>query len=102
MTQEERERIIIPDENGDEHLFEELFKFTVDETGKNYILLVPVGDSEDEDLEDDMQEVIAFQYEDKEGDDGSDLALMPIETDEEWAMVEEMLNTFVEEQDDEE
>jgi uncharacterized protein YrzB (UPF0473 family) len=33
-------------------------------------------------------------------DDGEDGELMPIETDEEWDMIEEMLNTFLEEQDD--
>lgn len=87
---EERERIIIPDENGDEHLFEELFKFTVDETGKSYILLVPVGAEEDDDEE--GTEVFAFRYVDK-GED-NDLELYTIETDEEWDMVEEMLNTF--------
>lgn len=87
---EEKERIIIPDENGDEHLFEELFKFTVDETGKSYILLVPVGADEDDDEE--GTEVIAFRYVDKGEDE--DLELYAIETEEEWDMVEEMLNTF--------
>lgn len=94
---EEKERIIIPDENGDEHLFEELFKFTVDETGKSYILLVPVGQEDDDDEE--GTEVLAFRYVDK-GED-NDLELYPIETDEEWDMVEEMLNTFEAELDEE-
>lgn len=97
--EEERERIIIPDENGDEHLFEELFKFTVDETGKSYILLVPVG-SEDEEDDEEGVEVLAFRYVDN-GDD-KDLELHHIETDEEWDIVEEMLNTFEDEQDEEE
>ncbi|WP_096201392.1 DUF1292 domain-containing protein [Bacillus sp. FJAT-45350] len=96
--EQERERIIIPDENGDEHLFEELFKFSVDETGKSYILLVPVGDDEEDD--EDGVEVLAFRYEDEEGED-SDITLHTIETEEEWDMVEEMLNTFEEEQDEE-
>lgn len=93
MGQEEKERIIIPDENGDEHLFDELFKFTVDETGKSYILLVPVGDSEEESEE---EEVFAFRYEDN-GED-KDLSLFAIETDEEWDMIEEVLNTLEEEE----
>ncbi|WP_078552695.1 DUF1292 domain-containing protein [Bacillus alkalicellulosilyticus] len=98
--EQERERIIIPDENGDEHLFEELFTFSVDETGKSYILLLPVGEEEDDE---EGVEVVAFRYEDKEDED-SDIALFPIETDEEWNMVEEMLNTFndSEEEDDDE
>ncbi|BAB04989.1 DUF1292 domain-containing protein [Halalkalibacterium halodurans] len=93
MAQEEKERIVIPDENGDEHLFDELFKFTVDETGKSYILLTPVGEEEGEEEE---AEVFAFRFEDREGEE-NDIALFPIETDEEWDMVEEMLNTFSEE-----
>ncbi|MED4162703.1 DUF1292 domain-containing protein [Halalkalibacterium halodurans] len=93
MAQEEKERIVIPDEKGDEHLFDELFKFTVDETGKSYILLTPVGEEEGEEEE---AEVFAFRFEDREGEE-NDIALFPIETDEEWDMVEEMLNTFSEE-----
>ncbi len=98
MAEEEKERIVIPDENGDEHLFDELFKFTVDETGKSYILVTPVGDESEE--EDEEVEVFAFRYEDREDED-NDIALFPVETDEEWEMVEEMLNTFSDEEDEE-
>ncbi|WP_147802994.1 DUF1292 domain-containing protein [Alkalicoccus halolimnae] len=85
-------RIIIPDENGDEHLFEILFTFDVDSTGTSYIVLAPEGSNDDEETEE--VEVHAFRYEDKEGED---IALLPIETEEEWEMVEELLNTFTEE-----
>lgn len=98
MAEEEKERIVIPDENGDEHLFDELFKFTVDETGKSYILVTPAGDESD-DNEDEEVEVFAFRYEDREEED-SDIALFPVETDEEWEMVEEMLNTFSAEEEE--
>ncbi len=93
---EEKERIVIPDENGDEHLFDELFKFTVDETGKSYILVTPVGDDEADEEE---VEVFAFRFEEKGDDD--DLSLFPIETDEEWEMVEEVLDTLSAEEDEE-
>lgn len=97
MENTERERIIIPDENGDEHLFEVLFTFDVDATGKSYMVLIAAGDEEGDDEE---VEVHAFQYEEKgEGED--DLTLIPIETDEEWEIVEEMLNTFAENEDEE-
>lgn len=98
MEKEERERIIIPDENGDEHLFEVLFTFDVEETGNAYMVLVAAGE---EDSDDDEVEVHAFRFEEK-GDAEDDLALFPIETDEEWEMVEEMLNTFTEGEEDEE
>lgn len=96
MAKEEKERIVIPDENGDEHLFEVLFTFDVEENGKSYMVLEPVGASE----EDEEVEVFAFRFED--GEDEEDLALFPIETDEEWDMVEEMLNTFSEQEEEEE
>lgn len=98
MEKAERERIIIPDENGDEHLFEVLFTFDVEETGKSYMVLVAEGE---EDKEDEEVEVHAFRFEETgEGDD--DLNLFPIETDEEWDVVEEMLNTFTEGEEEEE
>ncbi|WP_280768580.1 DUF1292 domain-containing protein [Salipaludibacillus daqingensis] len=84
----EDERIVIPDENGDEHLFQVLFTFDVDSTEKSYMVLAPEGSNESED---DEIEVHAFRFEEPEGEE---LALFPIETDEEWEMVEELLNTF--------
>lgn len=93
MAKDERERIVIPDENGEEHLFEVLFTFDVDETGHSYMVLEPAGNNDNDEEE---IEVFAFRFEDNGEED--DLALFPIETDEEWEMVEEMLNTFAEEE----
>ncbi|MBU5466481.1 DUF1292 domain-containing protein [Virgibacillus sp. MSJ-26] len=93
MALEENERIIIPDENGEEHLFEVLFTFDVDDTEQSYLAVVPVEQKDGEEIE-----VYAFRYEEKEND-GDDLALFPIETDEEWDIVEEMLNTLADEED---
>ncbi|OEH91518.1 DUF1292 domain-containing protein [Bacillus solimangrovi] len=93
MANEEKERIVIPDENGDEHLFEVLFTFDVDETEKSYMVVVPVETENDGDEE---VEVFAFRFEET-GDQPDDIQLYPIDTDEEWDMVEEMLNTFSEE-----
>ncbi|WP_188453558.1 DUF1292 domain-containing protein [Virgibacillus oceani] len=93
MALEEKERIIVPDENGEEHLFEVLFTFDVDQTNQSYIAVVPVEQKDDEEVE-----VYAFRYEEKEEDD-NDLSLFPIESDEEWEMVEEMLNTLADEED---
>ncbi|MFZ3576454.1 DUF1292 domain-containing protein [Virgibacillus sp. DJP39] len=92
MALDEKERIVIPDENGEEHLFEVLFTFDVDETEQSYIAVVPVEQKDDEEVE-----VYAFRYQEKEADD-DDLSLFPIESDEEWEMVEEMLNTLADEE----
>lgn len=99
MALEAEERIIIPDESGHEHLFEVVFTFDVHETGKSYVVVQPVGQNILE--EEDETEVFAFRYEETETDDGEDdLALFPIETDEEWEIVEEMINTFSEEEEE--
>ncbi|MUV39547.1 UPF0473 protein [Lentibacillus sp. JNUCC-1] len=94
MALEEKERIIIPDENGEEHLFEVLFTFDVDETEQSYIAVVPA-----EQVNEDEVEVYAFRY--QEQDEENDLSLFPIESDEEWQIVEEMLNTLAEEEEGE-
>lgn len=91
MGLEAKERIIIPDENGEEHLFEVLVTFDVEETKQTYIAVIPAEQVEEEEVE-----VYAFKYEIKENDD-NDLALFPIESDEEWEMVEEMLHTLTDE-----
>ncbi|WP_067837186.1 DUF1292 domain-containing protein [Amphibacillus sediminis] len=92
MALAENERIIIPDENGEEHLFEVLFTFDVDQNNQSYIAVVPVEQTDDEE-----QEVFAFRYEEKANED--DLSLFAIETDQEWDMVEEMLNTLLDEEE---
>lgn len=94
MTEEEKDRFVIEHE-GEEHLFEELFHFTVDETGISYMILVPVENNATDDDEEEI-EVFPFRYEEKEGD-SNEVSFYPIETDEEWDMIEEMLNTFMEE-----
>ena len=95
MALEEKERIIIPDENGEEHLFEVLFTFDVDQTEQSYIAVIPVEQAEDEEVE-----VYAFRYEEKD-DEHNDLSLFPIESDEEWDIVEEMLHTLADEDNEE-
>lgn len=92
MALEEKERIIIPDENDEEHLFEVLFTFDVDEMNRSYIAVVPVEQQDEEEVE-----VFAFRYEEK-GEDDNDLALFPLESDQEWDMVEEMLHTLSDEE----
>ncbi|SIS36725.1 DUF1292 domain-containing protein [Salimicrobium flavidum] len=91
MALEKEERIVIPDENGEEHLFEVLFTFDVEKTGHSYIAVVPAEQKENEEVE-----VFAFRYEEKE-DDEENLSLYQIESDQEWEMVEEMLNTLTDE-----
>lgn len=88
--------ITVVDENGNEQLCEVLFTFDSDEFGKSYVLYYPIGAEEDEEEE---IEIHASSFTPTE--DGQDGELMPIESDEEWDMIEEMLETFLAEQDEE-
>ncbi|WLR56240.1 DUF1292 domain-containing protein [Mesobacillus subterraneus] len=88
--------ITVVDENGNEQLCEVLFTFDSEEFGKSYVLYYPVG-AEDNDEEDIEIHASAFTP----SEDNEDGELMPIETDAEWDMIEEMLETFLAEQDEE-
>ncbi|WP_163101844.1 DUF1292 domain-containing protein [Peribacillus alkalitolerans] len=88
--------ITIVDESGNEQLCEVLFTFDSDEFGKSYVLYYPIGE-EDENGE---IEIHASSFVPSE--DNRDGELSPIETEEEWDLIEEMLNTFLDEEEDEE
>ena len=92
---EERELITLVDEQGNETLFEILL--TIDgkeEFGKNYVLLVPVNAEEDENGEVEIQ---AYAF--IENEDGTEGELQPIpeDSEDEWNMIEEVFNSFMEE-----
>lgn len=96
-TTETPEYITLVDEEGNERLYEILFTFDSEDFNKSYVVLYPAGTSENDD-EDEEVELQAFAYiEDEGGHSGN---LEPIETDEEWDMVEEVLNTFLNQNDD--
>ena len=78
------------DEQGNEVLCEILFTFNSEEFNKNYVLFYPVG-SEDEDG---SIEVMAASY--TESEDGTCGELQDVTTDEEWELIEEMLESFSE------
>ena len=80
----ESNSLFITDENGKEVEMEILFTFDDEGRGKKYVVFC--------NLKDDSGEVFASCYDD-EGN------LLPIETDEEWAMVEEVLGAFGEDEE---
>ena len=92
---EERELITLVDDQGNETLFEILL--TIDgkeEFVKNYFLLVPVNAEEDENGEVEIQ---AYSF--NENEDGTEGELQPIpeDSEDEWNMIEEVFNTYMEE-----
>ena len=83
------------DEEGNEVLCEILFTFHSDEFNKDYVLFYPVGEED----EDGNITVMAASY--KEDENGNCGSLEEVVTDEEWELLEEVLETFAENQDDE-
>ena len=85
-------QIVFIDENGDEVLCEILFTYSSEETGYNYVFFFPVG-SEDEDGK---VEIGVARYNETENGTGE---LEPVNTDEEWEMLEEVFEAYANEQE---
>jgi Uncharacterized protein conserved in bacteria len=91
----ETEYITLIDQEGNETLYEVLL--TIDgqeEFGKNYVLVVPSNAEEDENGEIEIQ---AYSYTQNEDGTEGDLEQIPEDADDEWNMIEEVLNSFIEE-----
>jgi len=85
----ENKTLRVVDEEGNEFDYEIVLTFKSDETSKAYVVYKEPGDTD---------EVFAASYDETDTDGGD---LKPIETDEEWDMIEEVLNTFLEEEEEE-
>lgn len=88
----DEEYVTIIDEDGNEELYQILFTFDSEDFGKSYVFLYPAGTSEDEEVE-----IQAYAFTQNENGDGGNL--LPIETEAEWDMVEEVLATFLDEEE---
>ncbi|MGX7348826.1 DUF1292 domain-containing protein [Dolosicoccus paucivorans] len=85
---ENYEPITLIDEEGNEALFEVLFTFESKDYNKNYVVVYPAGALDEEDVE-----LFAYSYvEQPNGESGE---LQEIQSDEEWDMIEEVLATFL-------
>ncbi len=80
------EKIQVIDDDGNELEFEVLFTFEDDENGKKYVLYYDANEEE--------PQVFSSIYD----EDGH---LYPVDTPEEWDMIEEVFNSFIA-QDEEE
>lgn len=89
------QHITIIDEDGNEQLCEILFTFESDEFNKSYVLYYPLGSEE---TDEEHVEIHASSFIPNENGDAGNL--QPIETDQEWDMIEEMLNTFLSEDEE--
>ncbi len=88
---EEQDLITLVDEKGQEQLYEVSFTFAEEyKYNKNYILMYPAGAGDEDDVD-----VLAFSFDPNEAD--TEGSLEQIEDDEEWVMVEEHLNQYLDE-----
>ena len=83
----EDNKVIFTDEEGNEHEFELIFTFESEQTGKNYAVL-------GKDDGNGGLEIVAATYVPTEDDELGELN--PIESDEEWEMVESTIDSFFE------
>ncbi|WP_278925501.1 DUF1292 domain-containing protein [Staphylococcus auricularis] len=84
----EEELLTLYDENGDEVLYRKMLEFYHPEFEKEYVILAEEGAEADDD---DLIELIPMINETDESGDGG--RLLPVESDEEWNMIEEIVNT---------
>ena len=94
IHQEAEQEITLIDDQGNEELYQVLFTFDSEDYGKSYVLLYPASSAEDEEVD-----IQAFAFTSDVAGDASQGDLFPIEDDEEWEMVEEVINTFVEDEE---
>lgn len=83
-------RITLVDENGQEEPYEVLLTFHSDAFDKSYVLLYPAAEAGSDDIA-----VQAFSYDADANGDVTSSDLHEIVSDEEWQMVEGVLNTFM-------
>ena len=84
----DKEHLTFIDEDGNEILCEILFTFDSEMFKKSYVLFYPVSENEEDNIE-----VMAASF--VPGKDG-DGELFPIETDEEWELIERVLKQYEE------
>ena len=87
----EEELLTLYDENGNEVLYRKMLNFII-QNSKKYVVLAEEGAQSDDE---DMIELVPMINEPDESGDGG--KLVPIETDEEWDMIEEVVNTEINE-----
>ncbi|ETT82398.1 DUF1292 domain-containing protein [Viridibacillus sp. FSL R5-0477] len=83
----DHKHIHLIDEEGNEHTYAVLYEFSVDATEQSYVLYYEEGVAEGEQVE-------VFAAKTILSEDGELESIEEIETDEEWDMVEEVLNTL--------
>lgn len=93
---DEDRMITLVDDEGNEVLFEVLLTINgQEEFGKNYVLLLPAGsENSDEDVD-----ISVYSFTQNEDGTEGDLMPVPEDSEDEWSMIEDVFNQYVEEND---
>ena len=89
QPQDKDETFTLVDEKGNEELYKEVMRFQNPDTDKWYICLYPVAEENDDEVS-----IQAFEFKEP-ADDSEEIELLPIESEKEWDMVQEVMNTFI-------
>lgn len=84
------DQITLIDEQGHKKAYDILFTFHSDDYDKSYVLLYPVANRHEKEIE-----VQAFSYDDNAAGEVTSSDLHEIKSDAEWQMVQGVLNTFL-------
>lgn len=82
----EEKQFTIIDEEGNEFLCDIIFTFHSDDFDRDYVVYTIPGKEDDDEIE-----VSAAWYQEADGKEGE---LFPIETDAEWELIEQVLQEF--------
>lgn len=89
-VKDQGEEFTLVDEKGNEELFKEILRFQADDSGKWYICLYPADEENAEEVN-----IEAYELRNPDAKEGEEVELMPIDSDKEWDMVQEVINTFI-------
>lgn len=87
--EDQGEVFTLVDEKGNEELYKEALRFQADNSDKWYICLYPVDQENADEVDIQAFEMVSGEQSDE------DVQLLPIESDEEWDMVQQVINTFI-------
>ncbi|TDL98182.1 DUF1292 domain-containing protein [Macrococcus brunensis] len=88
----EEELLTLYDEDNNEVLYRKVLEFYNPQFDKNYVILAEEGASDDDE---EIELIPMINVPNEDGDGGR---FLPVETDEEWDMIEEIVNTEIDEE----
>lgn len=89
QSPKDMDEVTLSDDQGNKEVYKILFTFDSEDYGKSYVFLYPKADEDSDEVE-----LQAYSFEPDANGDVTAGDLLPIEDEEEFDMVQEVLNTF--------